>query len=643
MISFMFGLELCILMFLVMLAFATLSVASDNESGGKTSEAGLASFSKAAKEHVENIISNAQTYRIQMGGTLDGFNTVYYSETYAKFMREESKFEPNEYIIVVNTGDIDVVNPRIVINGRRDWFSADNILASILKPGMTDAEKAMAIYNFTASIEVQCHENDRRVGPPFPDDNSNPSRNTFKERANPVKAANHYYCSGCSLSAANFVILCRHAGLAARAVWMCPLGVYATHCVTEAWYDGGWHMFDPEVHTFYLEEDNETVASYEAIHKNPALALRTHDGGFASTGTKSYASFYEAHYPPHVMPVEQWLSTLSMTLRPGEKFIWRWDHLDKFRYGDNHRNRDYLPYRLANGKMIYNPDLAKPMSRNGVLSEINVKTIVEDGKLPCIHPDVAGSISSIIYKVRTAYPIVGGVVGGKFHRKTAEDMLNISVSIGESDWVQVWSADETGDLERYFSIDEIIDPKPNPARYEYYVKYEFRSGQKPTNAGINGIYIETDVQMSSASLPSLSVGANEVVYRDDTERSHSVQIIHGWKESSETHPPPPPANPISPSDSAKVEIGSLKKLIWEAAECPGGESIADYHIQVSPRSDMLHPISPSFDRIIFSQSPEWDFPQGWLVSGKTYFWRVRARNEWGAWSPWSQIWRFYAD
>jgi len=245
--------------------------------------AGPTSFTKAPREHVEDITSNAHTYKIQMDGTLDGFNTVYYSETYADFTREEPKFEPNEYVIVENTGDVDVVNPRIVINGRRDWFSADNILASILKSGMTDAEKSMAIYNFTASIEVQCHENNRRVGPPFPDDTSNPSKNTFSERANPVKAANSYYCSGCSLAAANFVILCRHAALTARAVWMCPLDVYETHCVAEVWYDGGWHMFDPEVRTFYLEADNETVASYETLHRNPALAARTHDGGFSST------------------------------------------------------------------------------------------------------------------------------------------------------------------------------------------------------------------------------------------------------------------------------------------------------------------------------------------------------------------------
>ena len=65
---------------------------------------------------------------------------------------------------------------------------------------MTDAEKAMAVWKHAAGNEVQCHENNRRVGPFYPEDQSHPWRNTFKERGDPVRAANCYYCSGCQLS-----------------------------------------------------------------------------------------------------------------------------------------------------------------------------------------------------------------------------------------------------------------------------------------------------------------------------------------------------------------------------------------------------------------------------------------------------------
>jgi len=599
----------------------------------------------AAREHVENIESRSHTYNVTMGGTLDGFNTVEYLDTYGHHMRQKSKFEPNDYVVLENTGEVDVVNPWIIVAGRRDWFSAQTILSGILQPGMTDAEKAMAIWKFTSGIEVQGHDNNRRVGPPYTDDRSNPSRNTFQERANPVKAANCYYCSGCSLSAANYVVLARRAGLPARAVWMCPMDTYATHCVAEAWYAGGWHLFDPERRSFYLEADNSTVASYETLHKNPLLAVRTHDGGFAGKGMKSHAADYKEFYPPHVMPVEQWLSTMAMTLRPGEKFIWRWDHVGKYRCGDNRRNirpdrpDGILPYQLANGKMAYRPKLAGSAFWHGVVSAMNVKPVRTKGNSSRLYPEVAAAPGWAIYKISSPYPIVGGLVGGKFLRKTDRDGCRILVSASRSDWTEVWTAEKTGQIEQYVQIDGVLNPKPTPAIYHYYVKFELTAAAETKDAALLEACIETDVQMAATALPSLSVGRNEVVCRHESPAGARIRVVHGWRESSDDRPPLPPIGPVTPDDGARV-AASPERLTWKEARHPDGRPIADYHVQLSPRPDMLHPVSPNFDRIIFSAKPEWVVPQGWLLAGRTYYWRVRAQDEWGAWSGWSPVWKF---
>ncbi len=602
--------------------------------------------------HTEKVTDSSYKYQVGVGGTLDEFNTAQYLETYALCKRLESRFQPNEYLVIENVGQSDVVNPRIVINGRGNWFSVETILDSILRPGMTEAEKAIAIWGFASSIEVQCHENNRRVGPYYADEKSQPSRNTYKERGNPVKAANSYYCSGCQLSATNCVVLLRAAGLAARAVWMCPIDEYENHCVAEAWYDGGWHLFDPERRAFYLESDNTTVASYETLHKNPGLAARTHDNGFAVPymAKRTHAKEYEKYYPPSVMPVARWVSTMGTTLRPGEKFIWRWDHIDKFRCGHNPRNRNYQPYRLANGKAIYRPDLKNPDFRKGIISERNIKTTGQDGQRPLVHSDRAGDVSFITYKMKTAYPIVGGIVGGKFFRKTKDDVCKIYLSVSDSDWTEVWSAARTGSIEPCVAIDRIMDVKFRGPVYECFLKYEFRAAAVPTDAGLDGAYMEFDVQMSSASLPSLSVGANEVLYRDDNSTRSGVRITHGWRESSATRPPLPPAKAVSPVDDSKggSRGGSRgtapKKLVWEPARHPDGNDpegeIVDYHVQVSPRRDMLHAVSPNFDQLTFSGKPEWEVPRGWFAEGRTYYWRVRARDKWGAWSQWSDVWKF---
>ena len=600
---------------------------------------------KVVKEHTETITTDTHTYQITLGGTLDEFNTADYPDTYAGFKRMQSKFQPNKYLIIENIGDTDVINPRIVVNARRNWFSADDILDSILKPNMTDAEKAMAIFSFISDINLRCHENDRRPGPETPDDRSHPSRNTFKERANPVKSVNCYYCSGCQYAATNFTILCRHAGLAARPTWLNPLDRYGAHCVAEVFYNDAWHLFDSEQNSFYLETDNTTIASYETVHKNPSLAERTHEGGFAATDVKHRGPGYEKNYPPHIMAVEQWLSTMAMTLRPGEKFIRRWDHIGKYRVGANPRNikpgrpHGLLPYQLANGKIIYQPRLTDPAFHRGIVSQLNIKA-VGSGADAKLQPQTTGWPGFVIYKISSPYPIVGGLVGGKFLRKTNEDACRISISVHDSNWIEAWAADQTGEIEKSISIDKILNPIPTPPIYDYYVKFELQAEEAPENASMTQLKIETDVQMAATSLPSLSVGLNNIVYRDESKQTRHVRITHGWIESAETTPPLPPPKPLIPNDASEVDKQNLEILTWEPAKDPDGDPIADYHIQLSTREDFLLPVSANFDRIIYSSNPEWTLPQGWLVKGRTYCWRVRARDNCGAWSNWSKTWKF---
>ena len=599
----------------------------------------------AVKERVEEVTKGQQNYQIKVGGTLDEFNTAQYIETYHNNMRLESKFQPNKYLIIENIGNTDIVNPRIIINGRRNWFSADDILAGIFKPGMSDAEKAMAIYAFLASHEVQAHENDRRPGPEVPEDDSNPSRNDFKERANPVKAVNFYYCGGCQYEASNLVILCRQAGLPARAVWLNKLNEYGSHCVAEVWYDNDWHLFDPDQRTFYRDSDNTNIASYLTLHENPSLVSRSHDGSFASKGLQDRSNQYKTIYPPHIMAVEKWLHTMAMKLRPGEKFIYNWDNINKYRCGDNQRNikpnrpEGLPPYQLANGKIIYQPRLAPTeVYQKGIVSELNLKSAGTGGQNVVLQPELAGFPAFVIYKVSSPYPIVGGIVGAKFSKKSAEDSGKIYISVHDSNWVEVYSAKEPGETEKRINIDNVLNPKPTLAIYNYYVKFELQAKDAPADVGMANLYIETDLQMAATSLPALSVGVNKISYSDQSQH-RSVCITHGWTESSATKSPTPPAEAVQPSDGSTISLAALTKLIWQAAKDADG-SITDYHIQVSARPDMLLSVSGNFDRITLSPKTEWKIPQGWLIKGKTYYWRVRTRDDWGCWGDWSKIWKF---
>ena len=244
---------------------------------------------------------------------------------------------------------------------------------------------------------------------------------------------------------------------------------------------------------------------------------------------------------------------------------------------------------------------------------------------------------------------MGGLVGGNFFRETDQDTIRafLSVHYGESPddrwsaWTEIWSADRTGSFEHYIPLDEALHYKSNPEIHDYRVKFELFAGKKPSSTRLKNLYFETDVQMADTSLPSLSVGLNKVVYRSESSPSARVRIVHGWEESSATVPPTPPPAPREPADGQRVAIRPGMRLSWAAAEDPDGQPIADYHIQVSPREDFLHPVSPNFDRILFTGSTEWEIPEGqWLGGNTTYYWRVRAKDAWGAWSDWSPTWSF---
>ena len=599
-------------------------------------------LAKAGHEHVQEIDGPSRGYLIQMGGTVDGSNSAYYAETYGGFMREGVGFEPNVYVVIENAGDVDVVNPRVVVNGRRDWRSVDAILAEVTRPGMSDEEIALSLYRHCASYQTQAHENDLRVDQPFVDATTHPSRNTFKERGDPVKGANCYYCSGCSLSASNLVILCRRAGLEARAIWISPLDRYASHCVAEVRWDDKYHLLDPEYGAFYLTADNGEIASYREVHEDVGLVHRTHHCGFANGEQPGHSVpyRYDLYYPPAEMPVEAWHHRMDITLRPGEQLVRRWDNVPKFRHGDNPRHKEGVPHRLANGKLIYRPDLSSRDYRRGIAGELNVSATWEDGLAPNLHPCASGAPGHVIYRVSSPYPIVGGLVGGRFRRASAGDSLSIWLSIRDSDWIQIWSAEGTGEQEAYVEIDAWVGPLNTDAAYDYYVKYAFLAADDIAGVGLDQVYLESDLEMAGTSLPALSLAANQVIYQDDTPGPHAMRVVHGWEESSESQAPRPPAGAVFPEDGAIVALGDLTMLRWQRATDPAADlgAMADYHVQVSARPDMLIPVSPNLDRITFSGDPSWAVPGGWLMPGRRYYWRVRARNAQGLWSGWSRVW-----
>ena len=393
-------------------------------------------------------------------------------------------------------------------------------------------------------------------------------------------------------------------------------GVPHGHCTTEVFFDGTYHLMDSDEHLLYLLRDNETIAGEEDLARDHDLVKRAHAYGILSpesrpTSERAAALFVHDGPRSGSRPVIG-DHRMDMTLRPGEAMVWEWEDRDKYHgYGDH-------PPRSYNGRMQYILSLTEGFERWCEQAE-NIQA-TEDGLQPA---DIEEE-SIISFRIRSPYVIVGGKV--IFSGTNAR----LDISFDGEYWEYVTSM--PGRRPRIIPLDDHFPPN-GPARYEYVLRLQGHG------IHIQRLFIETDLQMAPLSLPALEVGANTIVYTDETQGERQVQVTHGWYERSDSDPPPPPGTPVHPVDGADVK-GTQCTFSWE----PSPEA-SDYMFQLSAYEDMRYVLSPTFEKLISktpsSGKPEWRTPdEGLLNPGRTYYWRVRPRNTNGLWGTWSAIWRF---
>src|ERR1051325_7042097 len=105
--------------------------------------------------HIEQIADGQHAYRVRQGGTMDGTNCR--SPLGVGMMDGpaiEQSWESNRAVRLENVGETDVVNPWLS-NGRNDFRTIDAIVAAAVQPGMTDREKAFALW--TQEIRHRYH------------------------------------------------------------------------------------------------------------------------------------------------------------------------------------------------------------------------------------------------------------------------------------------------------------------------------------------------------------------------------------------------------------------------------------------------------------------------------------------------------
>ena len=99
-----------------------------------------------ANRHVEEVAKSSHKYIVVHGGTMDGTNCR--TPIGCGIAREgaiQQTWQSNRAVRMENVGQFDVVDPWLS-NGRNTFRNMDEIVAAAVAPGMSDREKAMAIW-----------------------------------------------------------------------------------------------------------------------------------------------------------------------------------------------------------------------------------------------------------------------------------------------------------------------------------------------------------------------------------------------------------------------------------------------------------------------------------------------------------------
>jgi hypothetical protein len=559
-----------------------------------------------AKRHAEDITAAQKEYRVRQGGTMDGTNCR--TPIGGGFGIWDQSWESNRAVRLENVGDTDVINPWLS-NGRNDFRSLKQIVAGACKPGMSEREKAIALWRLQTTHRFHAGTGDN-------------------ESNDPVKVINVYGYTTCGNDSICMAGLWKAAGFKVRPARL------VGHCISQVFFDSRWNLLDGDMGPFYLLRDNRTIAGEHDLVRDHDLLKRSHGSGILDPDMRTAdemaaAMFvYDGTAGGDRNSVRD--TTMNMVLRPNEALVWRWGHLTPLKYHGRTDIKVFGPRsdagkvwgahaaeRICNGRWEYRPDFSKDLWRKGAETAANI-AMDRDGL-----GAENGKTGQVIWKMKSPYAFVGGKL------EVEGSGMKFALS-----WDGVKWQDLDGNLDAMFHF-----PNKGDARYEYRLKCEL-----PPGARLKRLAILNDLQMASLALPGMVVGDNCFTYTDESRGGRKVRITHEWVERSLFRPPAAPPAPMSPTEGGEAD-GTDIVFQWNAPQIASGDAIDDYHFELSDRADMAWPLSSNFEKLISNTAERgkarYRVPHvGLLTPGQKYYWRVRAKTDKGVWGPWSKTWSF---
>jgi hypothetical protein len=456
-------------------------------------------------------------------------------------------------VVVLATSTVHGAQPAVVSHVKvlsdkvEDVSSLEAWKKSFIKDGMTDEQKAMAIWKSVAKFQYQ-------------DDPPVEYLQTGDLVSDPIKGMNVYGYSFCSVASAHVQSLARFAGLNARG-W-----TIEHHVVPEVFYDGAWRLLDSSLITWFPKADGKPAAVEEIVagvkewsaqhpelagnekklrefmrsggwKKGPEIFSRCtflDDNGWLPAATHGWYSMVGAYSGKTLFPYEAGYSNgyeVNVQLREGERLTRNWSnqglHINMDRGGspDALKERvgegglryspafgDLAPGRIGNGTLEYAPPLANGAVFLGALAADNLASTVEYRTGPAIHVEDSTKPGVLVLRMPSSYVYLGG-----------ELLLNGVIPNDGS--IEVFFSDNHGldwkPLAKLTASNEQhLDLKPFVfRRYDYRLKFVLNG----KGTGLEALKITHPIQHSQRPLPALTAGDNKISFSADNEGTITVE------------------------------------------------------------------------------------------------------------------------
>lgn len=412
-----------------------------------------------------------------------------------------------------------------------DFSSLEAWKKSVLRDGMSDEEKAMAIWRSVVSFQYQ-------DAPP------NEHLHHGENVLDPLKMANVYGYSFCSVASANMQALARAAGLKARG-W-----TINAHVVPELFWNNSWHLLDASLINYFPRADGqpagveEIVASVKewfAAHpdlkgndaklrqfmrgggwrKGPELLTRStafDDNGWLPAATHGWYSAMQEYDGSTLQPYEAGYSMgyqVNVQLRPGERITRNWFNKGLHVDMDKGTKPDALTAKVGEGGLRYAPkfgDVAPGRIGNGVheyvaplasaaflASTLDAENVT-GGQDGVRLKDVAKPGSFVVRMPSSYVYLSGELTAGVKLAAGGQVVVDFSDSHG-LDWRPLTTISAAGEHR--------ADLKPHVyRRYDYRLKFTLTGAE----TRLETLALRHDIQHSQRPLPALKQGDNAISF-----------------------------------------------------------------------------------------------------------------------------------